>query len=72
MGFAVKQYGRWLRDNYADLENKEVRLSYALITVIQLLIMIYGFDGEDLTINYIVQFIERSKNSILVYRQGTM
>ena len=27
---AVRQYGRWLRDNYADLENKEVWQSFVL------------------------------------------
>ena len=72
MGFAVKQYGRWLRDNYADLENKEVRLSHALITVILLLIMIYGFDGEDLTINYIVQFISIIFYCFLLWRIETL
>lgn len=72
MGFAVKQYGRWLRDNYADLENKEVRLSHALITVILLLIMIYGFDGEDLTISYIVQFISIIFYCFLLWRIETL
>jgi hypothetical protein len=27
MVFAIRQYGRWLNDNYADLENKKVWLS---------------------------------------------
>ena len=31
MMVAVRQYGRWLRDNYADLEHKEVWLSVALL-----------------------------------------
>ena len=28
MFFAVRRYGRWLRDNYADLEHKEVWQRY--------------------------------------------
>ena len=57
MVYAVRQYGRWLRDNYADLEHKEVRWSYLLIIVLLLSIIIYGFDGGDITIGYLVQFL---------------
>jgi AraC-like DNA-binding protein len=72
MVFAVKQYGRWLRDNYADLENKEVRLSHALITVILLLIIFYGFDGGDLTIGFIVQFLSIVLYCFLLWRVETL
>ena len=30
----VRRYGRWLRDNYADLEHKEVWQSFLVLTVI--------------------------------------
>ena len=39
MVIAVRQYGRWLRDNYADLENKEVWLSLMLFIGLILLLI---------------------------------
>ena len=72
MVFAVKKYGRWLRDNYADLENKEVRQSHALITVILLLIMIYGFDDNNLTISFIVQFLSIVFYCFILWRVETL
>ena len=39
---AVRQYGRWLRDNFADLERKEVSLSYAVALASMLLIICYA------------------------------
>ena len=37
---ALRQYGRWLLDNYADLEHKEVWQSFVVLTVI---LLIFGF-----------------------------
>ena len=37
MVVAVRQYGRWLRDNYADLEHKEVWFSLALLIGLMIL-----------------------------------
>ena len=33
---ATRQYGRWLRDNYADLEHKEVWQSFVVLAIIVL------------------------------------
>lgn len=33
---ALRQYGRWLRDNYADLEHKEVWQSSVVLAIILL------------------------------------
>lgn len=41
MIYAVKQYGKWLQDNYADLEHKEVWQSMILLIII--LLMFYGY-----------------------------
>ena len=49
MVVAVRQYGRWLRDNYADLEHKEVWLSLTLIIGLMLLLMSYEY-----TDNYVM------------------
>ena len=72
MVFAVKQYGRWLRDNYADLENKEIWISHVLVIVILLLIIFYGFDGADLTISFIVQFLSIVLYCFLMWRVETL
>ena len=49
MMVAVRQYGRWLRDNYADLEHKEVWLSLTLLIGLMLLLMSYEY-----TDNYVL------------------
>ena len=49
MVVAVRQYGRWLRDNYADLEHKEVWLSLTLLIGLMLLLMCYEY-----TDNYVM------------------
>ncbi|MBO4574703.1 MAG: helix-turn-helix transcriptional regulator [Bacteroidales bacterium] len=72
MVFAVKQYGRWLRDNYADLENKEIWISHVLVIVILLLIIFYGFDGDDLIISFIVQFLSIVFYCFLLWRVETL
>ena len=52
MVVAVRQYGRWLRDNYADLEHKEVWLSLTLLIGLVLLLMSYEY-----TDNYVMSTI---------------
>ena len=42
MFFAVRNYGRWLRDNYADLENKEVWLSFIILALFLLFFVMYS------------------------------
>ena len=49
MVVAVRQYGRWLRDNYADLEHKEVWVSLTLLIGLVLLLMCYEY-----TDNYVM------------------
>jgi len=52
MVVAVRQYGRWLRMNYADLEHKEVWLSLALL--IGLMVLLMSFEYTD---NYVMSTI---------------
>ena len=52
MVVVVRQYGRWLRDNYADLEHKEVWLSLTLLIGLVLLLMSYEY-----TDNYVMSTI---------------
>jgi len=52
MVVAVRQYGRWLRMNYADLEHKEVWLSLTLL--IDLMLLLMNFEYTD---NYVMSTI---------------
>ena len=52
MVVAVRQYGRWLRDNYADLEHKEVWVSLTLL--IGLMVLLMSFEYTD---NYVMSVI---------------
>jgi AraC-like DNA-binding protein len=52
---ALRQYSRWLRDNYADLEHKEVWQSFVVLTIILLVFAIYVLTDGDLTYEYILQ-----------------
>ena len=55
MVYALRQYGRWLRDNYADLEHKEVWQSFVVLAVILLGFGIYTSEIGGLANKYIVQ-----------------
>ena len=52
---ATRQYGRWLRDNYADLEHKEVWQSFIVFAITLLVFGIYGVAGSEPAYLYAVQ-----------------
>ena len=70
MVFAVRQYGRWLNDNYADLENKKVWLSQTVSLVCLLLFILYTLVDTD-TI-YILHIIELVLFALLLWRVETL
>ena len=53
---AVRQYGRWLRENFADLEHKEVWQTFVVLAVIVLMFGYYvvGYDGG-MFYEYVIQ-----------------
>ena len=53
---AVYQYGHWLRDNFADLEHKEVWQTFVVLAVIVLMLGYYvvGYDGG-MFYEYVIQ-----------------
>ena len=51
----VQRYGRWLRDNYADLEHKEVWQSRLVLAVIMFLFVYYVTGYGSITYEYIIQ-----------------
>lgn len=72
VGFAVRQYGRWLRDNYADLERKEVWQSHVLTVVFLLLFIFYAFIDSSVTMFFVLHFIELVLFVLLLWRVETL
>jgi AraC-like DNA-binding protein len=72
MVFAVRRYGRWLNDNYADLENKKVWLSQTVSLVCLLLFILYALVGIDTIQIYILHFGELVAFGLLLWRVETL
>ena len=49
---ASRQYGRWLRDNFSDLEHKEVWQSFVVLAAMLLMFAIYALANESRTYVY--------------------
>ena len=69
---ATRQYGRWLRDNFADLEHKEVWQSIVVLAVILLVFVIYAFTNEGVTYIYAMQVIVAVLVCYLLWRVETL
>ena len=72
MVHAVRQYGRWLRDNYADLEHKEVWQSFVVLVIMLLVFVIYAFTSEGVTFLYTMQIIVAVLVCYLLWRVETL
>ena len=69
---AVRQYSRWLRDNYADLEHKEVWQSFLVLAVIMLMFSYYIVGYGGMTYEYIVQMCGLVLIGYLLWRVETL
>lgn len=69
---ALRQYGTWLRDNFADLEHKEVWQSFVVFAVILLMLVIYasGVGGD--ANKYIINLDELILICYLLWRVETL
>ena len=73
MYFAVRRYGRWLRDNYADLEHKEVWQSYLVMVVFALFSILYiCTSGQTRFLTYLLEFVCIIIMSLLLWRAETL
>ena len=72
MVYAVRQYGRWLRDNYADLEHKEVWQSFLVLAVILLMFGFYVSGVGGLLYEYIIQICGIALICYLLWRVETL
>ena len=68
----VRQYGRWLRDNYADLEHKEVWQSLLVLAVIMLLFCYYVVGYGSITYEVIIQLCGIALVAYLLWRVETL
>ena len=69
---ALRQYGRWLRDNFADLEHKEVWQSFVVLAIIMLVFAIYVFTSEGPVYQYAMQMIVLVLVCYLLWRVETL
>jgi AraC-like DNA-binding protein/uncharacterized membrane protein YfcA len=70
---AVRRYGRWLRDNYADLENKEVWQSFLILVVLILLSILYLFTSEQSKVLiYLLEYACIVIMALLLWRVETL
>jgi len=69
---ALRQYGRWLRDNYADLEHKEVWQSFVVLAIIMSVFAIYVCTSEGPVYQYAMQVIVLVLICFLLWRVETL
>jgi AraC-like DNA-binding protein len=69
---ALRQYGRWLRDNFADLEYKEVWQSFLVLAIIMLVFAFYVFTSEGPVYQYAMQVIVLVLVCYLLWRVETL
>ena len=68
----VRRYGRWLRNNYADLEHKEVWQSFIVLAVIVLVFGIYTLSLKGTPYHYVVQLNDIVLVCYLLWRVETL
>ena len=68
----VRRYGCWLRDNYADMEHKEIWQSFVVLSILLLGFGIYSFEIGGLTNKYIVQVNNIILIGYLLWRVETL
>ena len=71
MIFAIRQYGRWLNDNYADLENKKVWLCQAVALGCMLLFVLYVL-AVDMVLIWFIHIIVLVLVGLLLWRVETL
>ena len=68
----TRRYGRWLRNNYADLEHKELWQSFIVLAIMILVFGIYAFGVKGMTYYYVVQVNDIVLICYLLWRVETL
>ncbi len=69
---ALRQYGRWLRDNYADLEHKEVWQSFVVLAILLLVFGSYALSDKGAAFEYALQLVVILLICYLLWRVETL
>ena len=69
---AVRHYGRWLRDNFSDLEHKEVWQSLVFAVGLFVVYEVYTSNGGELLREYLSQVVTLVIIAFLVWRVETL
>ena len=69
---ALRQYGRWLRDNYADLEHKEVWQSFVVLAILLLVFSSYMLSDGTSAYEYALQLVVIVLVGYLLWRVETL
>ena len=69
---ALRRYGRWLRDNFADLEHKEVWQSFVVLAIILLMFVVYALTNENQIFIYVMLVISAVFICYLLWRVETL
>ena len=73
MVFSVRHYGRWLQENYADLEHKEIRMSLLVLAVFLIFFAMYEtVETGGRTLAYLLQADILFLTVFLVWRVETL
>jgi len=72
MVYAVMQYGNWLRNNFADLEHKEVWHNFLVLGVFMLSTIFYNFSNGSVHWEIIIQLLDFVLIFILLWRVETL
>ncbi len=69
---ALRQYHRWLLDNYADLEHKEARISIGVLAAFVLISVAYGFANDYFFFEVFIEVTNILLIAVLLWRVETM
>ena len=70
--YALRQYSRWLRNNYADLEHKEVWQSFVVLAVMVLMFGIYASGDGGMVYELVIQVCALLMVAYLLWRVETL
>ena len=69
---ALRQYGRWLHENYADLEHKEVWQSFVVLAIVLLMFAVYALTNENPIFIYVMLVVIAVLICYLLWRVETL
>ena len=72
MVYAIRQYWRWLHDNYADLEYKEMWLNFVVMVVLLLSFVFYEKDNDSLMFMCFAEVIDFVLIGLIIWRVETL